>query len=191
MLIKEIIDDINVRYPNQYSEAQLIKWINQVTEDNWEDLATDEIYITELETGKSVYALPNTIDFSGITSVIVNEKEYTAKPLPDYKTNFVYFKESENKIALNPKPGGGEEMFIFHLAKPSKVENVTDDLRIRPQFAEIIKNAIFIMIAKAAGEVDLANNYVGDFNASVEDARQRKVLYSAAYPKVRDNRAKK
>jgi len=190
MKIQDIIDDIKVRYPNPYDDEQLIKWINQVTEDNWEDLAVDEIYITELETGKNVYELPETIDFSAITSVVINEKEYTPKPLPDYKTNFVYFKESEGKIAINPKPGGGEEMFIFHLHKPERCETVNDDLRIRPQFAEIIKNAIFIMIAKAAGNVGLANNYVDDFNFAVKDSRQRKVLYSAAYPKIKDNRGK-
>ena len=185
MLTKDIIDDIKVRYPNSYSEEQLIKWINQVTEDNWEDLAVDEIYITTLDANQAIYKLPNTIDFSGITSVIVNEKEYTAKPLPDYKTHGVYFKESEGKITLNPAPVGGEKLLIYHLHKPQKVTTEQDNLNIRPQFAEIIKNAIFIIIAKAAGNVPLANNYVADYNASLASARQRKPSYSAAYPNIK------
>ena len=188
MLVKDIIDDINVRYPNPYPDEQLIKWINQGVEEIWEDLAIGEVWSKELEGGEATYTLPATIDFSGITAVIVNGKEYIAKALPDYKTHNIYFKSKEGEIALNPIPQGGEEMFIFHLHKPAKVVNEQDDLRIHSQFAEIIKNSIFIIIAKAAGDVDLANNYVADYNAALEMARQRKPQYSAAYPKIRDNR---
>jgi len=190
MLTQNIIDDINVRYPNGYTDDQIIKWINQTVEENWEDLAFDEVYISTLTTGQTSYDLPDTVDFSGIIAVFVNEKEYTPKSLPDYRTQNIYFKDGEGKIAINPKPNGGENMYIFHLHKPEQISAATDDLHIRAQFIEIIKSAIFIIIAKAAADVDLANNYVADFNAAIEDARQRKVLYSAAYPKVRDNRGK-
>ena len=190
MLIQNIIDDINIRYPNGFSDEQIIKWINLVVEENWEDLAVDEVYTATLLTGEPTYQLPNTIDFSGINAVYVNEKEYTPKALPDYKTQNIYFKEEEGAITFNPKPNGGENLYIYHLHKPEQISTAQDDLRIRPQFAEIVKNAIFIIIAKAGSYVDLANNYVYDFNAALEDARQRKNFYTAAYPKVRVNQGK-
>jgi len=190
MLVKDIIDDIKVRYPNIYSDDQLIKWINQSALENWEDLAIADIWLTPLNAGQSTYTLPDSIDFSGITAVFVDEKELRALPLPDLKSNNAYFKEVEGQITITLKPNGSEQMTIYYLSKPAKVASPEDDLAIRPQFAEIIKNGIFIIMAKAAKEVDLANNYVADFNSALEDARQRKANYSAAYPKVRETRTK-
>jgi len=190
MLTKDIIDDIKVRYPNGYSDDQLIKWINQSVEENWEDLALDDVWFTTLNADQQTYTLPDSIDFSGIIAVFVDEKELKAQSIPDFKAINTYFKEIEGQITITPKPIGGEQMTIYYLHKPEKVTAAEDDLKVRPQFVEIIKNNIFIIIAKAAKEVDLANNYVADFNAALEDARQRKSAYSAAYPKVRETKNK-
>ncbi|MDR1100938.1 MAG: hypothetical protein LBL34_01045 [Clostridiales bacterium] len=185
MTLQEVINDIRARCPNAFSDMRLLNWANDCIEEIWEDVAYDGVWTKTLIGGQREYALPGIVDFTGIYAVYVDDVKYAGKPLPEYGISNIYFKAEEGVIALNPVPDkSGGLMRIYHIMHPPHTSTFELELPIRERCIELIKTGVMCTVAKAMGDVPLANNYAADYNAALAEIRGRRPLYDAAYPKV-------
>jgi hypothetical protein len=137
----------------------LIIWINNVVQEVWEDIGKDSVSVINLEPMKREYELPKGIDFGGITMVVVNGAEYTGKWRLQSSGEQTYFKVKEGVMGLHPMSSGQGEMRIFHIRRPAEIKVAGDEVEVRSQLIEVVKNGVFCILAKAMGDAPLAEKY--------------------------------
>lgn len=188
MRIRDMITDIRARFPNGYTDTTLINWINDVAQEIWEDIGIVRMTNITLQPGLEAYNLPAEVDFGGIRAVFVNDVEYTARSGVRWGSNDEpgYSLLTEGTMRIHPTPTASGRMRIFHIHRPARATGVNSELHIREQYKEVVKNGVFVILAKALGDAALANNYVMDYNASLENARTKRANYVAAYPQIGD-----
>ena len=200
MTLRELIDDINLRMPNAFDESDLVKFINIALAEGYRHITDYEVYAFEAARGVSVYPLPTFIKFDMIENVWAGKKEYLPKNYSDEVLGNVYYAVPGNFIGLSPVPNEGE-IFIRYKEKPTPFNVISDEdrntpsllteyyeqtLNVSDEYAELIKYGVFIIIAEAKEDVNLANNYKQNYNSVIVSARHRRWKESGKYPAIKN-----
>ena len=56
--VRQVLDDIKVRLPHEYSEESLFLWINETMKKIYKDLAIQEFYTFTTSANQELYSLP-------------------------------------------------------------------------------------------------------------------------------------
>ncbi len=193
MTLGSILEDVKVRMPNAFEEDALVTWLNSALREIYKVLAMREGFTFTAMGGQTVYPLPADIACDLISAVVVGGKELTARRIGDDVLPGSYFKAAEGFIGLHPAPKRGERITVWYFARPAQlmtateaaeagVDFATQEIRLDPDYAEMLKTALCITIAEAREDVALANNYKVSYNMLLTRARQERYEKDGKYP---------
>ncbi len=72
--VKQVLDDIQVRLPHEYSDESLFLWINETMKKIYKDLAIQDRYSFLTRANKELYVLPENCSIDMIDYVTISTK---------------------------------------------------------------------------------------------------------------------
>ena len=185
MRVFEVISDIRSRFSTSFSDEKLINWLNVTIDDIWKDIAIEAVNKGRLRAGRRTYYLPDDVEFTHIKAVVAGGKEYNYIDIEDDARQEVYYKITGRVMGINPVPAKDTDIVIYYEKRPAKLTCMDDVLEVNSDYTELLKNGVFVVLAKNTGDVPLANNYIQDYNRLLARARQERWEKGARYPKVK------
>ena len=199
--VKQILDDIQIRLPHEYSRESLILWINETMKKIYKDIALQDCYSFITSAGQNVYSLPENCSIDMITSVTMSSNPRTAQNpydwgtfeeirsyIPDEKMNVSgYYDATEGTIGLYPVPQDVRKVFIYYLKKPKMITHEDDYIELDDNFVDLIKYNVMSIIAISGHnpDIELANEYILLYNNLVQKANESKNEQQQRYPIIR------
>ena len=200
--VGQVLDDIQVRLPHEYSEKSLLLWINETMKKIYKDLAIQEQYSFVTRASQELYVLPQDCSIDMIDYVTISEKarsqdnpydwggfEELKSYLPNEKMNASgYFDGREGTIGLYPVPQDVRKIDIYYLKKPQMVTGRDDYIQIDDNYIDLIKFNVMSIIAMSGHnpDIELANEYILLYNNLVMKANENKNEQQQRYPVIRD-----
>lgn len=200
--VGQIIDDIQVRLPHEYSEKSLFLWINETMKKIYKDLAIQEQYAFNTQADQELYVLPEDCSIDMINSVTISNKarsqtnmydwggfEELKSYLPNEDMNVPgYFDGREGTIGIYPCPTDVRKIYIYYLKKPKMVTNRDDFIELDDNFIDLVKYNVMSIIAMSGHNPDteLANEYILLYNNLAAKANENKNEQEQRYPIIRD-----
>lgn len=202
--VKQILDDIQVRIPHEYSEKSLFLWINETMKKIYKDLAIQDQYSFTTQAGQELYSLPENCSIDMINHVTISTKARNQKNPYDWG-NFVeirsylpnekmseqgYFDGREGAIGIYPKPKDVRKIDVYYLKKPKMVTSFDDYIEIDDNYVDLVKFNVMSIIAMSGHnpDIELANEYILLYNNLVQKANENKNEQQQRYPVIRDLR---
>jgi len=176
--ISEILAQVQVQYPNGFSNANLLVWGNEILRKIWKWMNEDDIYVFSLIADQAIYSLPSDgLDIEKIdvieiatSSSLEDWEAYFFKGLVDGSTSKYFYDAFNGNFGIYPAPdtsiaSGGK---IFYGPKFAIMS--ADDQNVVPRINEDYHSLIVNYICmKAAGsgnnpDIESRNNFASDFN---------------------------
>lgn len=198
---KQLLTDIDRRYPSTYAEEDKIAWINDTMKEIYKDLAIQEFYSFNTIKGQNLYSLPDDCSIDNIKNVEISSMEKTAtnsdwgefKSLKNslrdqemYEPS--YYDGTEGLLGIFPTPKGTYKINVFYNKKPKMITNVDDYIELDDRYTDLVKFKVLSIIAMSGHnpDIEIANQYILLYNNLVQEANQSKYEDQQQYPKVRD-----
>lgn len=199
--VKQIIDDIKTRLPNEYKQDSLFLWINETMKKIYKDMALQDCYSFITSAGRNLYSLPDNCSIDMITSVTISTKprngsnpydwgnfEELRSYIPDEKMTVPgYFDGTEGMIGLYPYPKDVRKVYIYYLKKPKMITNEDDYIELDDNYVDLVKYNVMSIIAMSGHnpDIELANEYILLYNNLVQQANESKNEQQQRYPIIR------
>lgn len=200
--VGQVLDDIQVRLPHEYSDSSLFLWINETMKKIYKDLAIQEQYSFITRAGQDLYVLPQNCSIDMIDHVTKSGKARDQnnpydwgdfKELHSYLPNEKmtidgYFDGREGSIGLYPTPQDVRKIYIYYLKKPKMVTNRADYIELDDNYIDLVKFNVMSIIAMSGHnpDVELANEYILLYNNLVMKANENKNEQQQKNPTIRD-----
>ena len=202
LTVRQIIEDINRRYPNTYSDKDKIAWINDTMRQIYNDIAVKEFYSFYTKKGQRVYTLPEDCSMRDIKSVEISEK--AKKDSEDnlgrfFELHFAlrdkdmfahsFYDAMNGMIGLYPEPKeSGHKVNIYYAKRPKMITSLDDYIQLDDQYTDLVKYNVISIIAMSGHNPDteVANEYILLYNNLVAAANQAKFEQQPQYPVVKD-----
>lgn len=199
---RQLIRDIDIRYPNTYSDQDKINWINDSMKKIYKDLALQEFYSFTTIKGQNLYLLPEDCSIDNIKSVEMSSRAITVtnkdygdfislkNSLRDQKMySKSYFDGTEGTIGIYPSPDqSGYKINIYYNKRPKMITSPDDYIEIDDRYVDLVKFDVLSVIAMSSHspDIEIANQYILLYNNLVIEANQSKYEDQQQYPKLRD-----
>ncbi|MBY9081196.1 hypothetical protein KIH86_23905 [Paenibacillus sp. HN-1] len=182
---QDILNDVNLRYRNTFSNAQKIVWMNEELRELFDVLEIDSppyAFTTVLD--NNYYPFPDGLDFTKIK--VVNMEIDETSPEPTFQEvpmkrnddnvfsgNAPWYTIVSNAMFLY-YPGGvpdGMAVYIYLDSEPIEVtESILSSTPDLPtKYHEILKFGILKRMASARKDVVMKNNYEADYQEKIAD----------------------
>lgn len=199
--VRQVLDDIKVRYPNTYDDERLMLWINETMKKIYKDLAIQEMYSFETIKGHKLYSLPQdcSIDMIKNVTMSINAKGQNNSDWGDFeKLKFYdqketmsekgYYDGTEGSIGIYPTPTDSRKIKIYYLKKPKMVTSLDDTIQIDDNYVDLVKYNVLSIIAISGHNPDteIANEYILLYNNLVQKANESKNESQQKYTIIRD-----
>lgn len=197
MTLDKFLADIHVRMPSPFDDATLISWLNTAIRDTYKSMAIRDGYTFRGVEGRTLYPLPAGISPELISAVVADNHAYSPRRIGEAAGYRTWYKAADGFLGIYPAVSQGAPISIYYFACPPRLltEREAEDAGISyeaqeipfdPDFAELIKTAVFIIIAEAREDVVLANNYKLNYNMLLSRAKQSQFKKDGKYPSVQD-----
>lgn len=200
--VRQMIADIDRRYPNTYTNEDKIAWINDTMKKIYVDISVSEFYSFNTRKGERLYVLPEDCDMRNIKSVEISEKP-KKDSLEDYgnfhelhfslkdKDMFAqsYYDAMNGLIGLYPTPKeSGYKINIYYRKIPKMITDLDDYLELDDQYTDLVKYNVIAIIAMSGHnpDIDIANEYILLYNNLVAEANQARFENEPQYLVVKD-----
>lgn len=196
--VRQLLDDIKVRLPHEYSESSLFLWINETMKKIYKDLAIQEFYTFTTSANQELYSLPEDCQIEMITGVTISNNERNQnnpyewgafeklRPyVPNQKMSEPgYYDGREGLIGIYPVPQGIRKVDIYYRKKPKMVTSLDDYIELDDNYIDLVKYNIMSIIAMSGHnpDVELANEYILLYNNLVQKANENKYEQQPGYP---------
>lgn len=200
--VGQVLDDIQVRLPHEYSENSLFLWINETMKKIYKDLAVQEQYSFNTNNDQELYALPDDCSIDMIEYVTESSNARTQENpydwgefnelksyLPNEPMNLPgYFDGREGTIGIYPTPADTRKIDIYYLKKPKMVTKREDFIELDDNYVDLVKFNVMSIIAMSGHnpDIELANEYILLYNNLVFKANENKNEQQQRYPVIRD-----
>lgn len=200
--VGQVLDDISVRLPHEYTDNSLFLWINETMKKIYKDLAIQERYSFLTNAGQELYSLPENCSIDMIDHVTKStlarnqsnpydwgEFRELRSYLPNERMNEEgYFDGREGAIGIFPEPTDTRKVDIYYLKKPKMVTSRDDYIELDDNFIDLVKFNVMSIIASAGynPDIELANEYILLYNNLVQKANESKNEQQQRYPVIRD-----
>ena len=205
--VRQVLDDIQVRLPHEYTEDSLFLWINETMKKIYKDLAIQEYYSFNTSEGRELYSLPDDCSIDMINSVTISEKARSQDNpydwgnfrdiksyLPNEKMDVPgYYDGREGLLGIYPVPQDVRKVNVYYMKKPQMVTNLDDYIEIDDNYIDLVKYNVMSIIAMSGHnpDVELANEYILLYNNLVQKANENKNEQQQRYPVIRDIKTRK
>lgn len=177
--VQQIIDDIDERLPNSFSNSFKVNAMNEVMRKIFKYMNEKDIYPFTTIANQATYSLASNIVFDEILTVEMADDltvttnttftSYAYKGLDEEMTSNSYYDALNGLVGLYPVPKTtGYTVNIVFEKRPALLS--ASDLSVTPEINEdyhdLLKFYTLSVIAKSGHNPDtqLANNYLADFN---------------------------
>jgi hypothetical protein len=186
---QQMLDDVNLRYRNTFTTAQVLVWANEEERELFEIIEQDSVpYSFELVEDQYFYPIPDGVEVNKIKTITIQTNNSTTDPsfvqLP-FKRNDdnTYADESdywytivEDNFYINI-PGGptatAARRDVYIYLDSEATEWTTSNLGTEPstpkKYLEIIKLGLLMRIAQARKDTDFYSNYAALREAKLDD----------------------
>lgn len=202
--VRQVLNDIQVRLPHEYTEDSLFLWINETMKKIYKDLAIQDQYSFTTRAGQELYSLPENCSIDMINSVTISSKARSQENPYDWG-NFEelrsylaeekmtvkgYFDGREGAIGIYPVPQDVRKVDIYFMKRPKMVNDLDDYIELDDNFIDLVKYNVMSIIAMSGHnpDVELANEYILLYNNLVQKANESKNEQQQRYPIIRDIR---
>ena len=202
--VGQVLDDIAVRLPHEYSDERLFVWMNETMKKIYKDLAIQEQYSFTTCAGQELYVLPEDCSVDMIEHVTMSLKARSEnnlydwgdfKELRSYLPNERmqeegYFDGREGLIGIYPMPEDVWKIDVYYWKKPKMVTSREDFIELDDNFVDLVKFSVMSIIAMSGyhPDIELANEYILLYNNLVQRANENKHEQQQRYPVMRDLR---
>lgn len=174
---QQLLDDINDRYRNTFTDAQKIRWMNEVQRQIFQYVPHESppyTFTTVADT--SYYALPSDCEPQLIKYITIERKAGTddfekleyRQPEESVGENEEFYTIVNNLIYINPKPTStteGKDVFLFYNKKPAELN--TTALNTKPDleenFHELLVYGVLERVCASRKDSIMKSNYASDF----------------------------
>lgn len=200
--VKQVLDDIQVRLPHEYSQDTLFLWINETMKKIYKDLAIQSQYSFITCAGQELYSLPEDCSIDMISYVTKSNKARNQdnpydwggfKQLKSYlpEENMIeegYYDGREGLIGLFPCPKDVRKIDVYYWKKPKMVTSETDYIELNDNYIDLVKYNVLSIIAMSGHnpDIELANEYILLYNNLVGQANEAKNEQEQKYPLIRN-----
>ena len=202
--VGQVLDDIQVRLPHEYTVNTLYLWINETMKKIYKDLAIQDTYSFVTTPGKHLYSLPENCSIDMIESVTKSIKarnkdnpydwgDYIAikSYLPDeYMNEDGYYDGRNGAIGLFPVPSDTKKIDIYYRKKPKMVTTRDDYIELDDNYVDLVKYNVLSIIAMSGHnpDIEVANEYILLYNNLVQRANENKNEQQQRYPLIRNTK---
>lgn len=200
--VKQVLDDIQVRLPHEYSQDTLFLWINETMKKIYKDLAIQSQYSFTTRNGQELYSLPEDCSIDMISYVTKSNKARNQdnpydwggfKQLKSYlpEENMIeegYYDGREGLLGLYPCPSDVRKIDVYYWKKPKMVTKETDYIELNDNYIDLVKYNVMSIIAMSGHnpDIELANEYILLYNNLVQQANEAKNEQEQRYPLIRN-----
>lgn len=200
--VKQVLDDIQVRLPHEYSQDTLFLWINETMKKIYKDLAIQSQYSFITSAGQELYSLPEDCSIDMISYVTRSNKARNGdnpydwggfKQLKSYlpEENMIeegYYDGREGLLGLYPCPKDVRKIDVYYWKKPKMVTSETDYIELNDNYIDLVKYNVMSIIAMSGHnpDIELANEYILLYNNLVQQANEAKNEQEQKYPLIRN-----
>lgn len=200
--VKQVLDDIQVRLPHEYSQDTLFLWINETMKKIYKDLAIQSQYSFITCAGQELYSLPEDCSIDMISYVTKSNKARNQdnpydwggfKQLKSYlpEENMIeegYYDGREGLLGLYPCPKDVRKIDVYYWKKPKMVTSETDYIELNDNYIDLVKYNVLSIIAMSGHnpDIELANEYILLYNNLVGQANEAKNEQEQKYPLIRN-----
>lgn len=200
--VKQVLDDIQVRLPHEYSQDTLFLWINETMKKIYKDLAIQSQYSFTTSAGQELYSLPEDCSIDMISYVTRSNKARNQDNSYDWggftqlksylpEENMIeegYYDGREGLLGLYPCPKDVRKIDVYYWKKPKMVTSETDYIELNDNYIDLVKYNVMSIIAMSGHnpDVELANEYILLYNNLVGQANEAKNEQEQRYPLIRN-----
>lgn len=200
--VKQVLDDIQVRLPHEYSQDTLFLWINETMKKIYKDLAIQSQYSFITSARQELYSLPEDCSIDMISYVTRSNKTRNQdnpydwggfKQLKSYlpEENMIeegYYDGREGLLGLYPCPKDVRKIDVYYWKKPKMITNNDDYIELNDNYIDLVKYNVMSIIAMSGHnpDVELANEYILLYNNLVQQANEAKNEQEQRYPLIRN-----
>ena len=200
--VKQVLDDIQVRLPHEYSQDTLFLWINETMKKIYKDLAIQSQYSFTTRNGQELYSLPEDCSIDMISYVTKSNKARNQDNLYDWggfkqlksylpEENMIeegYYDGREGLLGLYPCPSDVRKIDVYYWKKPKMVTKETDYIELNDNYIDLVKYNVMSIIAMSGHnpDIELANEYILLYNNLVQQANEAKNEQEQRYPIIRN-----
>ncbi len=206
MTLRKILDDIALRMPHPFSEDEVVGFLNKVLLDISRCCARIDAREFKTVQGMELYPLPDFIRPEGIKSVTVNDVAYRPALIEEGESERQYYFPVSGYMALLPPPRKTGQIIrivyedtatlltkgeVAELNPTFTEEQVVAEFEgqvpsIPDYYTELLELGVFVIIAGATEDIDLANNYTKLYNAKKSEAAYAKYMMRGKYPVTKE-----
>lgn len=199
--VRQVIDDIKIRLPHEYSDDNLFLWINETMKKIYKDLAIQDFYTFTTRANQELYSLPDDCQVEMITGATISTKSKDQNNpydwgdfkklisyVPNQKMNESGFYDGrEGLIGIYPVPKGVNKVDIYFRKKPKMVTSLDDYIELDDNYIDLVKYNVMSIIAMSGHnpDIEVANEYILLYNNLVQKANENKYEQQPGYPIIK------
>lgn len=192
------LSDVDARYPNGFTEAQKIVWLNEGVRVLYGYMGVQDYAVISTVADQYIYSLPSGVEFDAIKSVTMSynaevalTKASQAEYLPVFGDESLqprsYFQPVEGKIGFYPCPEeAGMKVRIRYQKKGQDVATRLSNVEVRKDYLPALKFHVLRTIALSVSDISAANNFGQEYNSEMIRLRQNQYAKDGKYPTIRN-----
>jgi len=194
MTVQTFITNILADYPNIFSNANTVIWLNRAKNELYKYAGLDTTITIETVAEQAEYDLDSTVEFEHIHYADIEIStgtyvRYTPKTWQERLTGYNFYRTTEGKIAFYPVPTTtGQDITIYYRKKPEDYVSteLTDEIELTEDGLIAAHDYVISMMCRANDDIDKANNYRSDYNSKLLELKQLKYKRAGKYPTTID-----
>lgn len=178
--VQELMDDIDLRYRNTYTDAQKLVWLNEGQDYLFEIFEIDAPpYEFSLVNDQDFYPIPDDIDINKIKVASIQISPDVYEELPFIRNDdhvgaskFRHWYTIISDTFFINVPGGASDDYqvvFYYDTKPEHVTDMEEETSVPARFTDMLKLYVLEQIAKARKDVVMGNNYASEFEKKMDD----------------------
>lgn len=196
--LQDFVDEVDALFPNQFTDAQKVNWLNNFQHQYFEWLTKEAVYEFTTVSSQEAYALPSTdVTFDLINSLYISEstvatisstsvlQQYSLVGRDNYKAAYCFFQDEE-EFSLYPIPTAEYPGKMYYQARPTEFASttMTATFNINEDWMDVL---LFKVVSRCAQtglfpNIDLANNYELQAAEVIKQCKQKKAKQKAQNP---------
>lgn len=193
--LQQILDDIDVRFPNVYDNNQKIEWFNLAVHDIYKVIANKEMMKILTIKDQPFYFVSDVangidqVEFELIDSVTIDNVDYLPGLGDEALQGNMFFDVMGKYLGINPIPQeDGKPIYITYYKRPKELTSadLSNQPDINQDYIEMIKHRVFMIMAEAMGDINRFNNHAIQYNNLLETAENEKRKQFSKFPTRKD-----